>query len=150
MTPEEELDSFLDKYSPELAAEGRAILKHLRERLPGATRMVYDNYNALVIGFAAENRVSAVVLSIALYPKWINLFFMRGVELNDPHGLLKGEGGKIRHIARVTTRLVRDRAVDALIAQAMAISEPQIDPAAAGELVIKSISAKQRPRRPRS
>src|SRR5690348_16674326 len=106
--PRHRLESFFDKYSPDIASEGRALLKKLEARLPGATIMVYDNYNALVIGFAAEDRVSAVVLSIALYPKWINLFFMRGVELRDPNGLLKGEGSKVRRVSKVTSATLDD------------------------------------------
>jgi len=142
-----QLESFFDKYSPEVAREGRALLKRLARRLPGATIMVYDNYNALALGFAAEDRVSAVVLSIALYPKWINLFFMRGVELSDPHGLLKGNGSRVRHISKVTGSSLDDTRIDELIGEALAIAQPPIDPSSPGRIVIKSISARQRPRR---
>src|SRR3982750_4750114 len=110
-----QLDELFDKYSPEIASAGRSMLSRLEQRLPGATIMVYDNYNALAIGFAAEDRVGAVVLSIALYPRWINLFFMRGTELGDPHGLLKGEGTKVRHVPRVTSTTLDDPRIEELI-----------------------------------
>lgn len=142
------LETFFDEYSADIASEGRALLDKLEARLPGATIMVYDNYNALAIGFAAEDRVSAVVLSIALYPKWINLFFMRGAELSDRHGLLKGTGSKVRHVPRVTRTSLDDERIDALIGEALAIAKPPIDPAARSRLLIKSVSAKRRPRRP--
>ena len=143
-----QLETFFDKYSVDIASEGRALLERLEARVPGATIMVYDNYNALAIGFAAEDRVSTVVLSIALYPKWINLFFMRGVELGDRHGLLKGEGSKVRHVPRVTRASLDDDRIDALIDQALAIAQPPIDPSLPGKLLIKSISARQRARQP--
>jgi len=146
--PQTQLDGFIDKYTPEIAVTARALLDRLKVRVPGASILVYDNYNALAIGFAADDRAGTVVLSIALYPKWINLFFMRGIELDDPAGLLKGEGSRVRHIPKVTADLLADERVDRLIGQALAIAHPPIDPAATGKLIVKSISAKQRPRRP--
>ncbi len=144
---ERQLDGFIDKFSPEIAANARALLARLRVRVPGATILVYDNYNALAIGFSAGDRAGGVVLSIALYPRWINLFFMRGIELADPHNLLKGAGSRVRHVPAVSVASLDDPRADALIAEALAIASPPIDPAAPPRLVIKSISAKQRPRR---
>src|ERR1700755_3300437 len=132
MDPERQLDGFIDKFTPEVAAIARALLTRLRKRVPGATVLVYDNYNALAIGFAANDRAGSVVLSIALYPKWINLFFLRGIELEDPFGLLKGGGSKVRHIPKVTAESLDDERIDALIQQALAIAEPPIDSRAAG------------------
>jgi hypothetical protein len=144
-----QLDGFIDRYSPEVAGTARALLARLRARIPGATVMVYDNYNALAIGFAAVDKVSTVVLSIALYPKWVNLFFLRGTDLDDPDGLLKGEGSRVRHIPRVAADVVEDERIEALIEQALARAGPPIDPQASGALIIKSVSARQRPRRPK-
>ena len=48
---EAQLDSFLDKYTPEVAGQARAALEALRRLVPGAVELVYDNYNALAIGF---------------------------------------------------------------------------------------------------
>lgn len=140
------LDAFLDKYSAQIACDGRALLDRLQDRIPGASILVYDNYNALAIGFASSDRASTVVLSIALYPQWINLFFMRGVELGDPHGLLRGEGSRVRHIPRVTADSLDDPRIEALITDALAIADPPIDPSAQGSMIIKSISKRQRPR----
>ena len=50
-SPQLHLDAFLDKYSPAVATLARACLAKMRARLPGAVQLVYDNYNALVIGF---------------------------------------------------------------------------------------------------
>ncbi|MEA3011884.1 MAG: hypothetical protein QOD42_429 [Sphingomonadales bacterium] len=148
MDAEAQLDGFIDKYSAEVAANARALLARLKTRLPGARILVYDNYNALVIGFGASERVRDILLSIALYPRWINLFFMYGTALDDPHALLMGAGGQIRHVSKVTQASLDDPRVDALIAQAIDIAEPPIDPAAPQRLIVKSVSAKQRPRRP--
>src|SRR3954453_23272975 len=122
MDAQRQLDGFIDKFTPAVAANARALMDRLEARIPGATILVYDNYNAIAIGFAADDRASSVVLSIALYPKWINLFFMRGIELDDPHGLLKGEGSKVRHIPKVTAETLDDERINTMIDQALAIA----------------------------
>ena len=68
MNAETQLDSFMAKYSAEVVADARHALDFLQDRLPTALRLVYDNYNALVIGFASGEKASDAFLSIALYP----------------------------------------------------------------------------------
>lgn len=143
-----QLDGFIDKFTPEMAALTRALLGRMKARLPGATILVYDNYNALVIGFAAGERVKDAVLSIAVYPKWANLFFLQGRWLDDPHGLLKGDGSMVRHVPAVTEAMLDDPRIQALIQAALDRADRPIDAAAEQAPIIKSVSAKQRPRRP--
>jgi hypothetical protein len=143
-----QLESFIDKLTPEMAALTRALYARMQARLPGATILVYDNYNALAIGFAAGERVKDVVLSLAVYPRWVSLFFMQGRWLDDPHGLLKGSGSQVRHVAAITEAALDDPRIDALIEEALDKADRPIDPAGAPALIVKSISAKQRPRRP--
>ena len=69
-SPEIQLDAFLDKYTPAVAMLARACLAKMRARLPGAVQLVYDNYNALAIGFGPSERASEAIFSIALYPRW--------------------------------------------------------------------------------
>ena len=145
---EAQLDGFIDKYTPEMAALTRALLARMKARLPGAAILVYDNYNALAIGFAAGERVKDVILSIAVYPKWANLFFMQGRWLDDPHNLLKGDGAMVRHVPALTEAMFDDPRIDALIEAALDQAARPIDPSGEQVLVIKSISARQRPRRP--
>jgi hypothetical protein len=121
----------------------------MRARLPGAQELVYDNYNALAIGFGPTDRASEAIFSIALFPRWVSLFFLQsGTCLRDPAGLLEGGGNQVRHIKLRTPNLLDDPAVEDLIAQSLEIAPAPIDPAQPRRLIIKSISAKQRPRRP--
>jgi hypothetical protein len=143
-----QLDSFIDKYTPEMAALVRALLARMKARLPGATILVYDNYNALAIGFAAGERVRDVVMSLAVYPRWVSLFFMQGRWLDDPDGLLKGEGNQVRHVPAISEASFDDPRIEALIERALATAERRIDPTGEQALIIKSVSARQRPRRP--
>ena len=145
---ESQLDAFLGKYTPKIEAQGRAALERMRTRLPGAWQLIYDNYNALAIAFSANDKLSGVVFSVALYPRWVSLFFARGAELPDPDKLLKGEGTSIRHIVLTDIALFDTPAVQALIAEAMARATPPVDQSRPGKTIVKSVSAKQRPRRP--
>lgn len=122
----------------------------MRTRVPGAVQLIYDNYNALAVAFSANEKLSGVVFSIAVYPRWVSLFFARGLDLADPAGLLQGTGSKVRHIVLRDIALFDDPEVEALIAQALSRADPPIDPSRDGRLIVKSVSAKQRPRRPAS
>src|SRR5579864_9016575 len=97
-TPEAQLAQFAAKYSPEVEEQFHLAHRIMSEMLPGAIEMVYDNYNALVIGFAPTERASEAILSIAVYPRWLNLFFLHGKNLRDPEKLLKGSGNQVRSI----------------------------------------------------
>ena len=149
VSAQQQLDGFLQKYSPEMEKLGRDAISHLRKRLPGAVVMVYDNYNSLAVGFGPDEKVSTLPLSIAFFPRWATLFFMQGSTLPDPEGLLTGKGPKIRSL-RLDDRLktLKSEAVDALIATAVLQRGWKLDTRAKGELIVKSVSAKQRPRRP--
>jgi hypothetical protein len=109
--------------------------------------MVYDNYNALVIGFGPSERASEAILSIALYPRWINLFFLWGKKLRDPEKLLKGSGNQVRSLVIENAGTLDDPAVEDLIAEALERAAVPIDPAGARRILIRAIAAKQRPRR---
>ena len=52
---ERDLHAFIDRFTPEIAELARACLKKMRAKLPGAAQLVYDNYNALAIGFSPSS-----------------------------------------------------------------------------------------------
>ncbi|HVQ32267.1 MAG TPA: hypothetical protein VMV21_21900, partial [Vicinamibacteria bacterium] len=89
-SPSAQLAAFLAKFTPEVAALARKAIAALRKRLPGARVLVYDNYNALAVGFGPNERASEAILSIAVYPRWVSLFFLRGKGLADPRKVLRG------------------------------------------------------------
>jgi hypothetical protein len=148
-SPHDQLEAFLSRYTPEIRALAVAALKKIRARLPGAFELVYDNYNALVVGFGPTDRASEAVFSVALYPRWVNLFFLQGAKLDDPEEILKGSGKQVRHIVLNHPSVLDQPAVRALMKEALQSSPTPIRRSSGGTLVIKSISAKKRPRRPR-
>jgi hypothetical protein len=145
---EAQLEELLAKYTPEIEGLAKAALVKMRKRLPGAVEMVYDTYNALVIGFCPGERPSEVVFSIALYPRWVNLFFAHGKGLRDPERLLKGSGTRVRNIVLESAGTLDDPRVEDLIAEALERAEAPFDFSQKRKLMIRSIVAKQRSRRP--
>ena len=147
MSPEDRLTAFMSRYPPEIASLASAVLAKMRARLPGAVELVYDNYNALVVGFGPTERSADAVFSIALYPRWINLFFLRGATLPDPQRLLKGSGKAVRHIVINDPADLDAPAVRELMERALESAPKELDTSVPRRMVINSISAKQRPRR---
>ncbi|MGH6998574.1 MAG: hypothetical protein ACREEO_10265, partial [Phenylobacterium sp.] len=145
---EAQVEGFIAKYDATIAAQIRAARTIMRARLPGALELVYDNYNALAIAYGPTERVGDVIGSIAAYPRWISLFLAAGATLDDPDGLLKGEGARIRHVVLETPAQLSAPGVVALLDQAVRGARPPLDPAQPFRTVVKSISAKQRSRCP--
>jgi hypothetical protein len=146
--PEAQLDRFLDAFTPEIAAFARVALSKMRQRLPHSIELVYDNYNALACGFGPTEKTSEAIFSIAVFPKSVSLFFLQGAALPDSKSLLQGEGSVVRYI-RLEDEDTLDRSdVKTMMATALKMAAVPMDKKTPYGLVIKSVSAKQRPRRP--
>ena len=146
-SPSAQLDGFIAKFSPVIAAETHALLKKMRALMPGAVEMVYDNYYALVIGFCPVEKASEVILSLAVYPNHISLCFFAGDSLPDPEKLLQGSGKIARHIRLEDAKTLDRPAVKALIRAAIADADCPLDRKQAGRIVIAAVSPNRRPRR---
>ncbi|MGC4060886.1 MAG: DUF1801 domain-containing protein [Aquabacterium sp.] len=147
-TVAQQVAGFIGKYTPEIEATIQACRETVQGLFPRGVELVYDNYNALVFAYAPSEQASEAVLSLAAYPRWVTLFFAQGAHLSDPAGLLEGEGVLIRGIPHITPEKLRSAPVRALIAQAMAPAQAALAQAPLLKTVVKSVSAKQRARRP--
>ena len=148
-TPAAQLAGFMAKYTPAMAKEGRAALARLRRLVPGAVQLVYDNWNGLVVGFGPTERPSEAVVSILMASDHVSLCFIQDApDLPDPEHLLQGSGNVVRHIKLASARDLDKPAIRALVKAAVSRSDVPFDPRARGKLVIRSVSKKQRPRRP--
>ena len=145
--PQAQLDGFIARYSPEVAALGKKILARFRKLVPPAIEMVYDNYNFLVVGFCPSERPSEAVFSIVFYPRGVSLCFIQGAKLPDPHRVLAGSGKQVRSIKLPTLATLENPLLRDLIATALKLSPMPFSNVKRRQLIIKSISTKQRPRR---
>jgi hypothetical protein len=147
-----QLDSFLVKYDPAVAAFARRALAKMRKLIPGAIEMVYDNYNWLVIGFSPSERPSEAIFSIVLPPGGVTLCFLQGAGLPDPGKRLQGSGNVVRNLRLYRAgepdgKLLDEPEVLGLINVALNRAKVPMPAKAKRKLIIRSISAKQRPRR---
>jgi hypothetical protein len=148
MTQVTAIAEFLAKYKPEIAAQLQEVREHLAKHFPRGFELVYDNYNALVFAFASSERASDAILSVAGYPKWVTLFFAKGTTLNDPAHVLEGSGVQFRSVRLQPPTRLHDVAVQELICAAKVAASSQLDRAPPLTTLVKSVSAKQRARRP--
>jgi hypothetical protein len=144
---EAQLDGFIAKFDPANQALIREIRAALKARFPTAFELVWDNYNFLVIGTCASERPSDAILSMAAGANGVGLSFYRGADLDDPAGVLLGEGAQNRFIRLPDAGVLKRPEVAALIDQATAKAPVPLPADGTGKLVVRSISAKQRPRR---
>ena len=142
-----QLDSFIDKFSAGVAMRTREELARMRALLPCAIEMVYDNYNALAIGFGPNERASDAIFSLAVFPRWVTLCFLQGASLPDPGKLLQGSGNQVRHIRLTAPDTLLSPAVRTLMLAALENARVALSPYERHRVIIKSISANQRPRR---
>ena len=145
-----DLNRFIARYTPDIARLARGALTRMRKRLPTAHQLVYDNYNACGIGFSPTERASDVIFSIVLYPQRVSLFFLQAMKSNlqDPQRLLQGNGSLVRFIPLDSPAQIESAAVQRLMNQALLAARVPLSRTGKGKLIIKSISARQRPRRP--
>jgi hypothetical protein len=147
LDPEAQLASFVEKFEPDLQALIVETRKALRKRLPTANEIVYDNYNFFVIGYSSTERPSDAILSIAAAANGVGVCFLHGAKLPDPHKLLTGSGKQTRFIRVPSVDVLKRPEVDALIGAACAQAKTPLRDTGRGTLIVRSISAKQRPRR---
>jgi hypothetical protein len=146
-TPARQLAAFIAKFDAADQRLIRGVRSALRKRLPTANELVYDNYNFFVIGYGPTERPSDAVLSLAARANGVGLSFLYGAKLPDPAGILLGSGSQNRFIRLDSPQVLKRPEVEALIAAAVARAPVPFPAGGRGRLIIRSISAKQRPRR---
>jgi hypothetical protein len=146
-TPARQLAAFIGKFDAADQRLIRGVRTALRKRLPTANELVYDNYNFFVIGYGPTEKPSDAVLSLAARANGLGLSFLYGAKLPDPAGILLGSGSQNRFIRIDSPQVLKRPEVEALIAAAVAQARVPFPAAGRGRLIIRSISAKQRPRR---
>jgi hypothetical protein len=105
-----------------------------------------------VIGFSPTERPSDAIFSLVLPAGRVTLCFLQGAGLPDPAKRLEGSGNVVRniklfHAGQPDARVLEDPEVLALVNVALNRVKVPMPSNARRKLIIRSISAKQRPRR---
>jgi hypothetical protein len=144
---EKQLKGFVAKFEPKHQKLIRAVRAALRKRFATAHEMVYDNYNFFVIGYSPTERPSDAIVSFFASANGIGLCFIHGARLPDPKKLLRGSGNQTRSIRLESADVLARPDVEALVAAAIARAKSPLRASGPRKLIIRSVSAKQRPRR---
>jgi hypothetical protein len=84
---------------------------------------------------------------VAAYARGVTLYFTQGRKIADPKGLLQGEGNQGAFVRLETAAVLDERGVITLLESAVGIGKTPLAASGRGKTIVKSISAKQRPRR---
>lgn len=143
---EVQLATCIDKFDPGNQALIKGARSSLRNEFSDCAELVWDNCNFFVIGYSPTERPSDYIVSIAASAKGVSLSFNGGADLPDPDQILEGSA-KIKRFIKVTSVDVLDRQnvrrILTIAREHSAIPRPW---RSGGKLIIRSISAKQRPR----
>ncbi|WP_295997214.1 DUF1801 domain-containing protein [Rugamonas sp.] len=108
-----DVDAWLHQQPDELAAIARHWFAVLRRCGSDVRELLHDGHPTACVGEAAFAYVDA-------FRAHVNVGFFQGAALDDPAGLLEGEGKSMRHVKLRPGRPVDATALEQLIATAYA------------------------------
>ncbi len=100
-----DLQKFLTPFSDEIKERALWLRKFVWDLYPDCNELIYDNYNALAVGWSPTDRVGHTFCSIAVGRSSGNVHFgfYWGSQIADPKRILLGEGNQYRYV------LVKDK-----------------------------------------
>ena len=119
------------------------------ELYPDSNELIYDNYNALAVGWSPTDRVGHTFCSIAVgrTSKNIHFGFYWGSEIQDPEKKLIGQGNQYRYLLVKSISEFPKTYIKKLLKEAYANSMAKVKDKKQlmqGNTITKSISAKKR------
>jgi len=95
-----DLLNFLKPFSKEIIERALWLREFIWDIYPQTNELIYDNYNALAIGWSPTDRMGHTFCSIAIGRTSNNVHFgfYWGSEISDPDKILLGEGNQYRYI----------------------------------------------------
>ena len=144
---EAELRTLIDKFAPTHLRLVDATRKWLLKRLPTTHEVVYEYRDNFVISYSPSGAGYEGVFGIRGSADGIRLYFNRGKDMPDPAKLLQGSGSQCRSIDMEGASTLARPEVARLIDEAIARNRAPFARAGRGSVVVRSTSAKKRPRR---
>lgn len=143
---EAQLRALVTKFAPAHIRLVSTMRQRLQKRLPTAHEVVYEYRAWFVISYSPSERGYEGVLGIRGSANGVRLYFSRGKELPDPEKLLQGSS-QTRFIDMEGASTLARPAVSRLLDEAIARNRVPFARTGRGSVVIRSSSAKKRPRR---
>jgi hypothetical protein len=144
-----DLLKFLKPFNEDITERALWLRDFVWDLYPQANELIYDNYNALAVGWSPTDRVGHTFCSIAVGRTSNNLHFgfYWGSEIADPDKILLGEGNQYRYILVPDKNKFPKAYIKKLVKEAYANSLAKVKDKKQivnGQTVVKSISAKKR------
>jgi hypothetical protein len=147
LTPAAQLQSFVDRFDPQLQKLIRSVRAALRKRFPTANELAYDYNNSIVISYSPTDRGIDGIVAISARATGLVLYFNQGHQLPDPKKLLLGSGKQTRFVWVDAAGQLAHPNVEALIVAAIDHATVPLASQGKGRLIIRGAAAKPRPRR---
>ena len=144
--PSAQFSAFLSRFPSEIVALVKRCLPKLRRAFPGTNQLVYDYAHSLVMAFGLSERGYEAIVSIAIFPHEVRLYFDKS--LPDPKGILEGSGSKVRSVPIKAASDLDHRDIQALIQAAKKHSGVIFGRTGSSRMIIKSESKKKRLKKP--
>lgn len=143
-----DLLKFLEPFPEHIQQTALWMREFVWDLYPKANELIYDNYNALAIGWSPTEKMGHIFCSVAAYRSGKNLHFgfYWGSQIKDPKGLLSGNGNQYRYLLITQKEDLPKTYVKQLLKEAFANSMAKIkDPKLIvhGKTITKSVSAKK-------
>jgi len=144
-----DLFKFLEPFSKEIIERALWLREFIWDLYPQTNELIYDNYNALAVGWSPTDRVGHTFCSIAVGRTSNNVHFgfYWGSEIADPDKMLLGEGNQYRYILVPDKNKFPKSYIKKLVKEAYANSLAKVKDQKQirnGQTIVKSVSVKKR------
>jgi hypothetical protein len=149
-----DLLKFLKPFSKEIIERALWLREFIWDLYPQTNELIYDNYNALAVGWSPTDRVGHTFCSIAVGRTSNNIHFgfYWGSEISDPDEVLLGEGNQYRYILVPDKNKFPKAYIKKLVKEAYANSLAKVKDKKQimnGQTIVKSVSTKKREKKSR-
>jgi hypothetical protein len=97
--PPRELLEFLFRYDPAVQSLALGLRKVVHEEMAPCHEYIFEMRSKVVLLYGATEHVIADgICNLGVFARHVILGFPRGVDLDDPAGVLQGTGKAMRHI----------------------------------------------------
>ncbi len=140
---------FLKPFPDEVVEIALWLRVFIWDLYPNTNELIYDNYNAVAVGWSPTDRVGHTFCSIAVGRSTHNIHFgfYWGAQISDPKKILLGQGNQYRYILVKAKEEFPKIYIKKLLKQAYTNSLAKVKDTKQiiqGMTIMKSISAKKR------
>src|SRR5437588_3047051 len=117
--PPGELLEFLYRYPPAIQSLALSVRRMIHAELAPCHEYIFAMRSKVVLAYGATERIIADgICNLGVFPKHVTLGFVRGVDLTDRAGLLRGDGKGMRHVRLHSIEELQQPGIRALLRQA--------------------------------